>query len=49
MAVDSKKAKCSKFNCIASPPLSFPEILQTKPALCTKQEGESVQRNEETN
>lgn len=46
MAEDRKKVKDSKFKSIASPPLSFPEILQTTPALCTKQEGKSVQRKE---
>lgn len=46
MAVDRKKVKYSKFKSIASPSLSFPEILQTTPALCTKQEGKLVQRKE---
>lgn len=45
MAMDRKKiVKYSKFKSIASPSLSFPEILQTTPALCTKQEGKLVQR-----
>lgn len=41
MAVESKKAKCSKFKATALPPLSFPEML-TKLALCTKQEGDRI-------
>lgn len=43
MAVESKKAKCSKFKSTASCSLPFPEMW-TKPALYTQQEEESLER-----